>query len=78
MELDFFDFAKFLFDTHFSEDIKLKDYIENTYKPTDIILYLKYSNYKKLSSNYLLMNLIYAFGKNTRDFNHGMNCHYIC
>lgn len=59
MELDFFDFAKFLFDTHFSEDIKLKDYIENTYKPTDIILYLKYSNYKKLSSNYLLMNLIY-------------------
>ncbi|WP_448276717.1 hypothetical protein [Clostridium perfringens] len=20
----------------------------------------------------------YAFGKNTRDFNHGMNCHDIC
>ena len=21
---------------------------------------------------------VYAFGKNTRDFNHGMNCHDIC
>ena len=25
-----------------------------------------------------LINKIYAFGKNTRDFNHGINCHDIC
>ena len=37
------------------------------------------SNILKGSTSCIIYRLkIYAFGKNTRDFNHGMNCHDIC
>ncbi|MDM0447806.1 hypothetical protein QTH04_12150 [Clostridium perfringens] len=35
-------------------------------------------NNKQLEDLKILSGKVYAFGKNTRDFNHGMNCHDVC